>query len=85
MKKLTIFNQLKDALLGKAKKTTAPAPQKKQQTELYVFITVKGKKFHYTPNCSGLHSAKPVKMDISKAKKAGYTACDKCCYAYLHE
>jgi len=52
---------------------------------MYVFITVKGKKFHYTPTCSSLHSANTVKMDLSKAKKAGYTACDKCCYSYLHD
>lgn len=80
---MSIFKQLKNALLGGPSKatTSAPAPQQK---EPYVFITVKGKKFHYDPNCSSLHSAKTVKMDLSKARKAGYTACDKCCYGYLH-
>lgn len=82
MKKRSFFDMLKELILGKPKK---PAAQKKQQAEPYVFITVKGKKFHYSPDCSGLHGAKPVKMSLSKAKKAGYTACDKCCYSYLHD
>lgn len=85
MKKRSFFEMMKALIQGKTKKPTVPTPQKKQPAETYVFVTLKGKKFHYSPNCTGLHSAKPIKMDISKAKKAGYTACDKCCYAYLHE
>ena len=85
MKKRSFFDTLKELILGKPKKPTTHTPQKKQQTEPYVFITVKGRKFHYLPDCSGLHGAKPVKMSPSKAKKAGYKACDKCCYSYLHD
>lgn len=67
---------------------TAPkanTPKKATPRETYVFVTTKGKKFHYSPDCSSLHSAKPIRMDLSKARKAGYKACDKCCYEYLHE
>lgn len=53
------------------------------QHEPYVFVTTKGKHFHYEPNCGGIQNA--IKMDLSKAKEAGYTACDKCCYDYLKD
>ncbi len=64
-------------------KTTAP----KQPTpkEPFVYVTLKGKKFHYDLACPGIRNSKEVKMALSKARKAGYTACDKCCYSYLHE
>ena len=84
-KALEVIQELKEAILGKPQKSATPSPQKKPQTEPYVFITVKGKKFHYDPNCSSLHGAKTYKMDLSKAKKASYKACDKCCYSYLHD
>ena len=64
---------------AKAKSTTTV------KTEPFVYITLKGKKFHYDVLCPGLRNSKEIKMDLSKARKAGYTACDKCCYNYLHE
>lgn len=65
--------------------TTAQPAAKVKPREPYVFVTVHGKKFHYDRLCPGLRNAKEVKMDLSKARAAGYTACDKCCYSYLHE
>lgn len=59
--------------------------KKAPKVEPYVFVTLHGKKFHYDPNCPGLHGAKVYKMDLSKARAAGRKACDKCCYSYLHE
>lgn len=56
-----------------------------EKREPYVYITTKGKKYHYDILCPALRNAKEIKMDLSKARKAGYTACDKCCYNYLHE
>lgn len=76
---------------GLKKKPAAPKPQPtaapKQPTpkETYVYVTTKGKKFHYSLACPGIRNSKEVKMALSKARKAGYTACDKCCYSYLHE
>lgn len=55
------------------------------QRKTYVYVTTKGKKFHYDLLCPGIRHSKEIKMDISKARKAGYTACDKCCHDYLHE
>jgi hypothetical protein len=55
------------------------------KTERFVYITLKGKKFHYDVLCPGLRQSKEIKMELSKAREAGYTACDKCCYSYLHE
>lgn len=83
MQKASIFERIKAIFVPKSapsNNTTGTA-----QSDLYVYITVKGKKFHYTQHCSSLHGAKTVKMVVRKAKKAGYTACDKCCYSYLHD
>ena len=87
MKKASIFDWLKnkanDSL--KPKKTDTKSTQTStQKREMYVFVTLRGKKFHYDPLCPGLRHAKEFKMDLSKARKAGYTACDKCCFDYLH-
>ncbi len=70
-----------------------PTPKKtttsRTSTEPYVYITIQGKKFHYDAECPALQSAwasnKVVKMDLSKARKSGRTACNKCCWDYLHE
>lgn len=62
-----------------------PAQPRPAQTEPFVYVTTNGKKFHYTRACPGIRNAKEVKMPLSKARKAGYTACDKCCYSYLHD
>ena len=78
---------------GLKKKPVTPATPKPQPTtpkqptpkETYVYVTTKGKKFHYSLACPGIRNSKEVKMALSKARKAGYTACDKCCYSYLHE
>lgn len=66
----------------KAKSTNLTGPAKK---EPYVYVTLKGKKFHYDRLCPGLRNAKEYKMSLSKARQAGYTACDKCCWEYLHK
>lgn len=67
----------------RVKKTQTKAPAAKQ--EPYVYVTAGGKKFHYDRLCPGIRNAKEIKMDLSKARKAGYTACDKCCWDYLHK
>lgn len=61
------------------------APKQQTPKEPFVYVTLKGKKFHYDLACPGIRNSKEVKMPLSKARKAGYTACDKCCYSYLHE
>lgn len=69
------------------------APKKPQPTpttaEPYVFVTAHGKRFHYDADCPTLQSAwsddKVIKMDLSKAKKSGRTACNKCCWDYLRD
>lgn len=78
---------LRDLLKGheQASTTQAQPAAKVKPREPYVFVTVHGKKFHYDRLCPGLRNAQEVKMDLSKARKAGYTACDKCCRDYLHE
>lgn len=85
MDKNPIIDKLKSFLSGKA--TTKRTTNKSVKTqEPYVYLTTKGKKFHWDPMCSGLVNAKnPVKMSLSNAKKAGYKACDKCCYDYLKD
>lgn len=86
MKKASIFEWGKKILAwlqsGDTEKPTKSTPEKK---ESYVYVTVKGKKFHYDILCPGLRNSDAVKMDLSKARKAGYTACDKCCYNYLRD
>jgi hypothetical protein len=87
MKKASILEWVKklvtELLSSDTKKPAAQsAPEKK---EPYVYVTVKGKKFHYDILCPGLRNSNAVKMDLSKARKAGYTACDKCCYNYLRD
>lgn len=84
-KAIEAVQEIKDSLLCEFSKLATPRTRKTTKSETYVFITLKGKKFHYQPNCSGLHGAKTIKMNLSKAKKAGYIACDKCCYSYLHD
>lgn len=83
------LKELLDTLNGTKTATSTPAPTqpaaKVKPREPYVFVTVKGKKFHYDRLCPGLRNSQEVKMDLSKARKAGYTACDKCCWDYLHE
>lgn len=85
MKKLSIFEWLKNAIFGTPTKAPTRSTKAPAKRETYVFVTVRGKKFHYDPCCSSLLNAKNIKMNISKARAAGYTACDKCCYNYLHE
>lgn len=51
------------------------------KTELDVYVTPNGSKYHYDADCPSLRHARRIhKMSISKAKKARLTACDKCCY-----
>lgn len=78
---------LRDLLKGPEQPSTAPAQPaaKVKPREPYVFVTAKGKKYHWDRLCPGLRNSQEVKMDLSKARKAGYTACDKCCHGYLHE
>lgn len=88
------LKKLLSSLLGNGSPNTPatpppakPAPVKPtpKQSEPYVFVTVKGKKYHWDRLCPCLRNSQEVKMDLSKARKAGYTACDKCCHDYLHE
>ena len=60
-------------------------PQTTTKTELVVYVTPNGSRYHSDPDCPSLRHARRVhKMPLSKAKKAGLTACDKCCYSYLY-
>ena len=76
--------KLKELMRPRAttQKSTAP---KVASGEPYVYITTKGSKFHYDLLCPAIRNAREIKMPLSKARKAGYTACDKCCYNYLRE
>ena len=77
------LKELLDTLNGPKTATPAPArpAAKVKPREPYVFVTVKGKKYHWDRLCPCLRNSNEIKMDISKARKAGYTACDKCCPA----
>lgn len=68
-----------------SKKETPQAAAKPSTPELQVYVTLHGSKFHYDPDCPSLRNSKYYRMDLSKAKKAGRKACDKCCYSYLHD
>ena len=65
--------------------TRTPTKTAPKQKDIYVYVTLKGKKFHYDLLCPGIRNSKEIKMELSKARKAGYVACDKCCYSYLHD
>ena len=82
MAKSSIFEKLKGLLGIKPSNHTKSTQAKK---EPYVYVTLKGKKFHYDLLCPGIRNSEEFKMDLSKARKAGYTACDKCCWDYLHK
>ena len=82
------FDKLKEkatALRGNESANPKSAPARSTPKEPFVYVTLKGKKFHYDLACPGIRNSKEVRMTLSKARKAGYTACDKCCYSYLHE
>ena len=82
MRKVSFFEWLRILLGTKPSTPTKDAPAK---SEPHVYVTTKGKKFHYDLLCPGIRNSKEIKMDLSKARKAGYTACDKCCWDYLHK
>lgn len=65
--------------------TQTPAPQKREPSEPYVFVTAKGKRYHWDRLCPCLRNAQEIKMDLSKARKAGYTHCDKCVPDYIRK
>ena len=79
------FEKLKVILTGSKPEPTKKKAQAPTPKEPFVYVTPNGKKFHYDLMCPGIRNSKEVKMPISKARKAGYTACDKCCFSYLHE
>lgn len=86
MKKASIFEWIKNAVAGLLSTgTKKPAKSTPEKKKIYVYVTTKGKKFHYDILCPGIRNSKEIKMELSKARKAGYTACDKCCYDYLHD
>ena len=90
MSKASFFEWLKkqvnDLLGANSTQQVKTAPAKKApQQEPYVYVTAGGKKFHYDILCPGIRNSKEIKMSLSKARKAGYTACDKCCFDYLHK
>jgi hypothetical protein len=78
---MKFFDWLKK-IIGGAMSEKAARPTK---AEPYVYVTTRGTKFHYDILCPGIRNSKEIKMALSKARKAGYTACDKCCYSYLHD
>ena len=65
--------------------TQAPTPKKCKPSEPYVFVTAKGKRYHWDRLCPCLRNAQEIKMDLSKARKAGYTPCDKCVPDYIRK
>ncbi len=77
-----IIRKIIEAVKNSRNESQNTPPSKK---ETYVYVTTGGKKFHYDLLCPGIRNSKEIKMELSKARKAGYTACDKCCYDYLHE
>lgn len=81
----SFFERLKKKAAEPTPTKSAPAKSAPAKKEPYVYVTTKGKKFHYDLACPGIRNSKEIKMELSKARKAGYTACDKCCYSYLHE
>lgn len=64
---------------------TVTPPTSTTKKEPYVYVTRGGKKYHYDLACPGIRNVKEIKMDLSKARQAGYTACDVCCFEYLHK
>lgn len=74
------FSLLRKKTPAAPNETASPA-----EKDTYVYVTLKGKKFHYDLLCPAILNSKEIKMDLSKARRAGYTACDKCCFEYLHE
>lgn len=68
-------------LLGSS--TPEPKPAAPRPAELQVYLTVKGRRYHFDPCCphimGSFNSGKVVEMALSKAEAAGYTPCDKCC------
>ena len=44
--------------------------------DVYIASSGKGKKFHISPNCSGMKGT--VAMTVSEAEEKGYTPCKKC-------
>lgn len=77
---LKLIDKLQEAEKANADTT----PTKPRPSEPYVFVTAKGKRYHWDRLCPCLRNASEIKMDISEARKAGYTACDKCCSAAVH-
>jgi hypothetical protein len=68
-----------------APSTQAPTRAKPKPAEPYVFVTAKGKRYHWDRLCPCLRNAQEIKMDLSKARKAGYTPCDKCVPDYMRK
>lgn len=68
-----------------APNTQTPTPEKRKPSETYVFVTAKGKRYHWDRLCPCLRNAQEIKMDLSKARKAGYTPCDKCVPDYMRK
>lgn len=64
--------------------TQTPAATPKP-SEPYVYVTAKGKRYHWDRLCPGLRNSQEIKMDLSKARKAGYTPCDKCFPDYMRD
>lgn len=54
----------------------------RKKSKVYVFVTKTGKKYHSSPSCSALNGG-GYRMEINKARKGGYTPCEKCQYDYL--
>ena len=57
-----------------------PQPTQEQTTYVYVCTGPSSKRYHRTPNCSGLNrcSREIKKITLQEAEKKGRTACKKC-------
>lgn len=76
MKKILLFAVMAMAF------TSADMPEPKQDATEYVYICTgpKSKRYHRTPNCSGLRSCsgKIVKITVHEAEQKHRTPCKRC-------
>ena len=76
MKKLLLFAAMAMAF------TSADMPQPTQEQTSYVYVCTgpSAKRYHRTPNCSGLSrcSREVKKITLQETEKKGRTPCQKC-------
>jgi hypothetical protein len=81
----TLKEWLKKLVASLTATSTTTTPATPKPSEPYVYVTAKGKRYHWDRLCPGLRNSQEIKLDLSKARKAGYTPCDKCFPDYMRE